>query len=318
MAEYTQNFNLIKPGQEEFYNVETFNNNADIIDAELKNLKNTIENLNADGITLPDGKTISEKFEEIETEIGNIEELDTDTKSNIIAAINEIYQEIVAHKAENVQDDDTHGVKSYVNSYGLGTGAKYIADCNELSIIGDTGFYMVDANTLNIPYATFNGTLIHIGRGSRPTQIAQSYSDNRMFIRGYRSDIYGWNDWAEVISDGNLIQTTEVNDSTKVPSSAVTYALQQWINSRFQLVTGDVLAWALTCDEGITSFYAAEPVSNLPNQNPAYTLGFVLKSSGTASHIFIIDRLNGKIYKNTYVTSSQAWLGWQEINMTAV
>lgn len=40
MAEYTQNFNLIKPGQEDFYNVENFNNNADIIDAELKKLEN--------------------------------------------------------------------------------------------------------------------------------------------------------------------------------------------------------------------------------------------------------------------------------------
>ena len=74
--------------------------NAEILDNAIKDLEDEIGNLNADGITLPDGKTISEKFEEIETEIGNIEELDTDTKSNIIAAINEIYQEIVAHKAD--------------------------------------------------------------------------------------------------------------------------------------------------------------------------------------------------------------------------
>ncbi|MCF6464215.1 head completion/stabilization protein [Clostridium sp. Cult1] len=111
MIEYTDNFNLIKPGQDEFYNVEIFNNNADIIDAELKNLKNTIENLNADGITLPDGKTISEKFTEITTEIGNTEELDTETKLSLVSAINEINQALVAHKAEMATQDKAGHIK---------------------------------------------------------------------------------------------------------------------------------------------------------------------------------------------------------------
>ena len=114
---YTPNYNLKKPGQDEFYNVEVFNNNADIIDAELENLKNTIENLNADGITLPDGKTIAEKFNEIETEIGNVEELDTDTKLSLVAAINEIYQEIIAHKAENMPH--LMQVNNKIYQYGL-------------------------------------------------------------------------------------------------------------------------------------------------------------------------------------------------------
>lgn len=36
MAEYTQNYNLKKPAEEDFYNVEDFNDNADIIDQALK------------------------------------------------------------------------------------------------------------------------------------------------------------------------------------------------------------------------------------------------------------------------------------------
>ena len=36
MAEYTENYNLKKPAQEDFYNVEDFNNNADVIDSQLK------------------------------------------------------------------------------------------------------------------------------------------------------------------------------------------------------------------------------------------------------------------------------------------
>ena len=40
MAEYTENYNLKKPAQEDFYNVEDFNNNADVIDKELKAVSN--------------------------------------------------------------------------------------------------------------------------------------------------------------------------------------------------------------------------------------------------------------------------------------
>ena len=38
MAEYTENYNLKKPAQEDFYNVDDFNNNADVIDSQLKTL----------------------------------------------------------------------------------------------------------------------------------------------------------------------------------------------------------------------------------------------------------------------------------------
>ena len=36
MAEYTQNYNLKKPAEDDFYNVKDFNDNADIIDQALK------------------------------------------------------------------------------------------------------------------------------------------------------------------------------------------------------------------------------------------------------------------------------------------
>ena len=36
MAEKTKNYNLIKPGLNDFYNIEDFNKNVDIVDEELK------------------------------------------------------------------------------------------------------------------------------------------------------------------------------------------------------------------------------------------------------------------------------------------
>lgn len=42
MANYTENYNLEKPLQEEYYNVDVFNGNADILDAELKGLHDDV------------------------------------------------------------------------------------------------------------------------------------------------------------------------------------------------------------------------------------------------------------------------------------
>ena len=59
---YTGNYNLKKPEGSDVVNIEDLNDNADIIDAELKRLNDAIKDLDADSITLPDGKTVLEKF----------------------------------------------------------------------------------------------------------------------------------------------------------------------------------------------------------------------------------------------------------------
>lgn len=59
MATYTANFNLKKPGQDEFYNVEDFNDNAEIIDTQLKanEIAHGTGNFTGDGgeTTIPHG-----------------------------------------------------------------------------------------------------------------------------------------------------------------------------------------------------------------------------------------------------------------------
>ena len=124
----------------------------------------------------------------------------------------------------------------------------------------------------------------------------------------------------------SIIHTDTINDVTKYPSSAVTYGLGQEVDVldgkidaindglALKIITGDVLAYALTCKAGITSFYATEPVINIPSGT--YTLGVVLKSAGNLTHIFVVNRANGNINKNTY--DSTKWLGWKSITMTDV
>ena len=64
MATYTTNYNLKKPAQEDFYNVEDFNSNADILDTELK--------------TLSDGTTAGEILKKLKTVDGKGSGLDAD------------------------------------------------------------------------------------------------------------------------------------------------------------------------------------------------------------------------------------------------
>ena len=68
MADKTTNYNLIKPTPDEFYDIEVFNENADIIDAELKKLNdNKVDKIEGKGLSANDyTDEEKEKLENIE------------------------------------------------------------------------------------------------------------------------------------------------------------------------------------------------------------------------------------------------------------
>ncbi|MCJ7855102.1 hypothetical protein MUJ63_02165 [Lachnospiraceae bacterium NSJ-143] len=73
MADYTDNYNLIKPSQEDFYNVDDFNANADIIDKTIKALSETA------GSALPASSyTAADVLAKIKTVDGSGSGLDAD------------------------------------------------------------------------------------------------------------------------------------------------------------------------------------------------------------------------------------------------
>ncbi|MDY3366513.1 hypothetical protein [Zhenhengia yiwuensis] len=57
VAESTTNYGLIKPGQDDFYNVDEFNQNMDTIDKQLKVNENQIKNLESPYV-IPEGTDI--------------------------------------------------------------------------------------------------------------------------------------------------------------------------------------------------------------------------------------------------------------------
>ncbi len=73
MSTNTNNYKLIKPAQEDFYNVDDFNNNADIIDSQLKAVSDKAE------AALPSSSyTAADILNKLKTVDGNGSGLDTD------------------------------------------------------------------------------------------------------------------------------------------------------------------------------------------------------------------------------------------------
>lgn len=101
--------------------------------------------------------------------------------------------------------------KNWAMGFGLGASAPYIANLNSLPINSGTGFYTTTGNTSNTPPGVGNGSVIHIARDSRPSQIFTDYSTNRMFIRGYTGST--WNSWVEIWTGSNFNPNTKAGFS---------------------------------------------------------------------------------------------------------
>jgi len=102
MTEYTPKLKLLKKDPitdgNDTFNIKTMmNDNWDKID----DFAQVVED------KLNDVDDLEQTVNDLIEQVGNLEELDTDTKNNLIAAINEIYQKFNSHKADKM---NPHGV----------------------------------------------------------------------------------------------------------------------------------------------------------------------------------------------------------------
>ena len=97
----TDNLQLEKPLANENYDVNVFNRNMDKIDSSIKDVKGKIEGLElvASNVKMKDGTTVEDTVSANKTSIldiqnnnGNLSNLNTTNKSNIVSAINEVFQ----------------------------------------------------------------------------------------------------------------------------------------------------------------------------------------------------------------------------------
>lgn len=121
--EYTQNYKLKKPGQEDFYNVDDFNSNADIVDQKLKEIEDKTKNI----VTSVNGKTgdVELKAEDIgaETPAG------AQAKANaaLDAAKNYTDQEIakVVDDLASHKNDNTRHISANIPATAITFGGKF-------------------------------------------------------------------------------------------------------------------------------------------------------------------------------------------------
>ena len=114
MAEFTPNFNLKKPNEDEFYNIAYFNENMDIIDKKLKEVGQN-EQLQSD-VTEIKGTT-----EDIKTSIGSAEDLSSnptifgrlaEIKETLTTKFNEVISKITSVDSKIGTTTDTGGTSS--------------------------------------------------------------------------------------------------------------------------------------------------------------------------------------------------------------
>src|SRR5690625_4896117 len=97
MAEYTPELNLLKKDPvadgNDTFNIQTMlNDNWDKIDDFAKAIEEGLGNVD----------DVEQAVGDLIEQVGNLEELDTETKTNLIGAINEIYQDLMTHKADYI------------------------------------------------------------------------------------------------------------------------------------------------------------------------------------------------------------------------
>lgn len=111
-------------------------------------------------------------------------------------------------------------IRDYINNSTVTTALNvFVADLNNLSLNSGSGFYGTNASTLNTPSAvTGDGSVIHIARDSRPSQIFTHYATNRIFTRGYNGT--SWNAWSEIMEDTDFAEDVLFSGTTS--SGAVT------------------------------------------------------------------------------------------------
>ncbi|NLY46757.1 MAG: hypothetical protein GX053_12350 [Tissierella sp.] len=210
MTGVTANYGLKKPSEEDFYNVNDFNYNVDIIDTELRKNKDKTDNITGENIKLSDGTTLEEKFIEVDTGIENAHDLaqqafqsasngkvlvagaitgkgvltaPSDTFSKMATNINAIETDPSIGKTDAIASDILKGKKA-VSQGNLLTGSLELA-ANALAaqVLNAVTFYNTN------PKSKLTGTMPNVGKqvsrvttkGGKQT-ISKGYHDGTGYI----------------------------------------------------------------------------------------------------------------------------------------
>ena len=141
MSDYTKNYNLKKPYPDDFFDVNDFNGNADIIDASLNKLNVSINNLDQKTNIIDDSLTnLSNSINNLDEKIDSVSD---DIANNISKNVEDFTEGILPIARGGTGTNSTTGIR---NNIGLGTTSS--VQFNSLTVSSLT----VNNQTLNLIY----------------------------------------------------------------------------------------------------------------------------------------------------------------------
>ena len=152
---YTENYNLKKPEAEDFYNVEDFNENMEVIDGELKNLEdNKVDKIPGKGLSTNDYTTEEKnKLAGIEAGANKYVHPSTHSADMIVENTNKRFVSDTEKATWNATKTEIEAAKKHSLIY-LGESLEYGG--NILVLTQDENFIYVGGGTTNKVFKLLN------------------------------------------------------------------------------------------------------------------------------------------------------------------
>lgn len=172
MATNTPNYHLIKPAGEDFYNIQDFNDNADILDAELSKkavkaaspIAGNLAALTAAGDLLDSGKKTSDFAEAVHSHANA-----TTTGGGFMSKADKVKLDGVAAEANNYTHPATHPASMVTGLASVATSGNYSDILDRPAVYKATGFGAVimgySGNRASEEYAIASGYYTRAGHG---------------------------------------------------------------------------------------------------------------------------------------------------------
>ncbi len=196
MAEYTENYNLKKPAQEDFYNVDDFNDNADIIDSQLKAISDKA------AAALPaTSYTAEDLLNKLKTVDGANSGLDADLFKG--ESIIPIANGGTGATSVDTARENLNAFRRYAY-YTSGGTTNVDTDMFDFALVAathefNTALYNVVGGTFVYVWQFYTNT--GTGATGRRVQLAHNMGANKMATRYYNG---GWSDWAKIPTSENF------------------------------------------------------------------------------------------------------------------
>lgn len=178
---------------------------------------------------------------------------------------------------------------NFAKSFGLGVSAVAIPN-NDPNNLTTTGFYIIDANSINVPFSF--GSLLHTRRNNDATQLAIETGSGASVYFRRKSSAGTWSAWTQLATQ-DWVKSFGIGGQAKTISNTDLNSLDE------------------------TGFYYGTNLTNSPNTTHHYYVNNI-KLGSTDRHQ-VLYRNSVGAYKEVYfrIQNAGTWTAWLQLETTA-